>query len=516
MNRVLGGFKNMLRQWRINIKRKKVKEKKDKYTKSKSFAYSLLAILYAPFGYLFNFNNKRKKATKLKLEPLFKEIELKLDHAPLEEDINIEKIEQKVDTLRRKIAKTLLSEQKENYQMRLKKVVVKKDEVKNQIIKSSTKEEKNFLNNDPINVNKEKNKLEFRPLPFNKIVPLTEETSNFQLEQPPSFIKTKENKTKDIIQKENLNFIKDANNELKKSYELLNKIEEKITKTTIYNHFYDLENELKLLRQKMEILKEKYKEFEGSFDESIYMKEDYYKLLKDGKSINIILEKIESDFKAILLKKKNIFYEKKQPKQENEKKKQVTVNLEEEKPIKENKIDLEKIKAQELVLENIIMQNRYLEEHFQKITKTNNRKKTLFSSLLIFSKNIVNFTISLFPFSLFKNKILGSLVSTIMLNNSIKTMRKMVDPNLEAKYLLLEEYKNQQQMLLHIYKISNNSLIELAILKKQLFSFYNNNEIKLLLEQITTIEESIVKQLELLKLNDKKISKILVKMKKEI
>ena len=141
MNRVLGGFKNMLRQWRINIKRKKVKEKKDKCTKSKSFAYSLLAILYAPFGYLFNFNNKRKKATKLKLEPLFKEIELKLDHAPLEEDINIEKIEQKVDILRRKIVKTLPGEKKEYYQTRLKKVVIKKDNYVvfcNQYITNST------------------------------------------------------------------------------------------------------------------------------------------------------------------------------------------------------------------------------------------------------------------------------------------------------------------------------------------------------------------------------------------
>ena len=198
----------------------------------------------------------------------------------------------------------------------------------------------------------------------------------------------------------------------------------------------------------------------------------------------------------------------------NEEKKKAPVNLE-EKPKKENKVDLETIKAQELVVENIIEQNRYLEEYFQKITKATNRKKTLFSSLLNFSKSIVNFAVSLFPIFLFKNKLLGSLVSTIMLNNSIKTMRKMVDPSLEMKYLLLEEYKNHQQMVIDIYKISNNSLMELADLKKQLVSFYNSNEAKLLLEQITTIEESIIKQLELLKLKDKKISKVLVKIKKE-
>lgn len=518
MNKVLGGFKNMLRQWRINLKRKKAKEEKKKHPKAKSFAYSLLALLYAPFGYLFNFNSKREKTTKLKLEPLFDEIELKLDYALLEENINFEKIDQKVATLKREVAKTTskTKSKKTNqyYQKRLEKIVMKKDEVKKQIIKSSMKEEKKISNIGSINVEKEKNELGFRPSPFVKGPVLTKETSNFHLKQPSSFVKPQAIKSKVIIQQTNLNFIKEANNELKKDYELLSKIEEKITKTTVYNHFYDLENELKLLRQKIEKLKEKYKELEGSFDKSTYIKEDHYKLLKDGKSIDIILEQIEADFKAISLKKKTIFYERKQPKQDNEEKKKAPVNLE-EKPKKENKVDLETIKAQELVVENIIEQNRYLEEYFQKITKATNRKKTLFSSLLNFSKSIVNFAVSLFPISLFKNKLLGSLVSTIMLNNSIKTMRKMVDPSLEMKYLLLEEYKNHQQMVIDIYKISNNSLMELAVLKKQLISFYNSNEAKLLLEQITTIEESIIKQLELLKLKDKKISKVLVKIKKE-
>lgn len=110
MNKVLGGFKNMLRQWRINLKRKKAKEEKKKHPKAKSFAYSLLALLYAPFGYLFNFNSKREKTTKLKLEPLFDEIELKLDYALLEENINFEKIDQKVATLKEKLLKQHLKQ----------------------------------------------------------------------------------------------------------------------------------------------------------------------------------------------------------------------------------------------------------------------------------------------------------------------------------------------------------------------------------------------------------------------
>ena len=100
-----------------------------------------------------------------------------------------------------------------------------------------------------------------------------------------------------------------------------------------------------------------------------------------------------------------------------------------------------------------------------------------------------------------------------MLNNSIKTMRKLTDPNLEIDYLLLKEYKNHQQMLIDIYKISNDSLMELTVLKNRLLTFYNNDEARLLLGQIMTIEKNIIKQLEMLKLKDKKINKVLVKIK---
>ena len=304
--------------------------------------------------------------------------------------------------------------------------------------------------------------------------------------------------------------------DLKKDYEVLSTIEEKIKKTTVYNHFYDLENQLKVLRKKIEQLKEKYHEIEDSFDRSIYLKEDHYELLKNTKSIDDILKRIEDDFKAISSKKKIIFYEKKPQKQNNKQndiKKKNAGNLEEKNLKKESKIDLEAIKAQELVVENIIEQNRYFENYLKRITKSTNRKKTLFSSLLNFSRNIVNFTFSFLPLSFFKNKLLGSLVSTIMLNNSIKTMRKLTDPNLEIDYLLLKEYKNHQQMLIDIYKISNDSLMELTVLKNRLLTFYNNDEARLLLGQIMTIEKNIIKQLEMLKLKDKKINKVLVKIK---
>ena len=513
MGKVLGGFKNMLRQWRINLKLKKAKKEKNKHPKAKSFMYNLLAILYAPFGYLFNFNNEKKTLSKLNIESLFKEIDIKLENINSKKNTDFKKIDQKIETLKKEVSKSQLKNKK-YYQKKLEQIVVKKEKIENEINTYPMKEQKkNLDNNINIDKNVDKSNLKFRLSPFIKDM-IKPKTTNPEFRKTIILVKTKVIKPIEIIKENNINFIKESNNELKQDYEILSKIEEKINKTTVYNHFYDFEKELKFLRQKVEKLKEKYKAFAGKFDKSVYIKEDHYKLLKDGKSIDTILEKIEEDFKKILLKKKEIFYEKKQSRLDDSVKKRDTVELKDEKPKKENKIDFEKIKAQELVAKNIIEQNRYLEEYYKRITKSVNPKKTLFSSLLNFSKSIVNFTVSLFPISLFKNKLLGSLVSIIMLNNSIKTMRKMVDPSLEMKYLLLEEYKNQQQMLIDIYKISNNSLMELTILKKNLISLCNNNEVKFLLEEITAIENNITKQLELLKLKDRKINKVLVKLKK--
>lgn len=518
MNKVLGGFKNMLRQWRINLRLKKSKKEKKKHPKAKSFVYSLLAILYAPFGYLFNFNDKTK--VKSKVEPMFKELDLKLKQVTKEEIVNFEKIDQQIETLQKEVS--LISSKKINqyYQQKLNQIIIKKDDLKQKINKSLPKEENKNIDskivNNKNNVNREriKDDLKFRPFPL---------VSNPIKRKEPINLKkanhlTEAKKVKSLLNTKevSLNFIKDANKDLKKDYEVLSTIEEKIKKTTVYNHFYDLENQLKVLRKKIEQLKEKYYEIEDSFDRSIYLKEDHYELLKNTKSIDDILKRIEDDFKAISSKKKIIFYEKKPQKQNNKQndiKRKNAGNLEEKNLKKESKIDLEAIKAQELVVENIIEQNRYFENYLKKITKSTNRKKTLFSSLLNFSKNIVNFTVSFLPLSFFKNKLLGSLVSTIMLNNSIKTMRKMTDPNLEIDYLLLKEYKNHQQMLIDIYKISNDSLMELTVLKNRLLTFYNNDEARLLLEQIMTIEKNIIKQLEMLRLKDKKINKVLVKIK---
>ena len=54
------------------------------------------------------------------------------------------------------------------------------------------------------------------------------------------------------------------------------------------------------------------------------------------------------------------------------------------------------------------------------------RKRTFYSGILDFLKNTLEISVSMFPIVLFKNKLVGYLTSTILLNNKIRTLRKVI------------------------------------------------------------------------------------------
>ena len=102
MNGVLGGFKNMLRRWRINLKKKKQKEKQkeankkiSKYPRLISFVYSAIAIIYSPFGYIFAKSNEQAELEKPKLYKKFEKISIKLDKIIIGEEQNLKKLKKK-------------------------------------------------------------------------------------------------------------------------------------------------------------------------------------------------------------------------------------------------------------------------------------------------------------------------------------------------------------------------------------------------------------------------------------
>ena len=91
----------MLRQWRINLKRKKQKKAKNitKYPKFTSFIYSTIAIIYSPFGYIFARYNEQAKQEKPNIYKQLEDINLELDKIIVDENQNskLKKINQKIE-----------------------------------------------------------------------------------------------------------------------------------------------------------------------------------------------------------------------------------------------------------------------------------------------------------------------------------------------------------------------------------------------------------------------------------
>lgn len=496
MNGVLGSLKNMLKRWRINFRKKKKQDevkiynrKITKYPKLTSFIYSTIAIIYCPFGYMFARSNKQVRNEQPKLYKKTEKINIKLDEMIVKKENNIKTIEKDIFEVKKQIEIPMSKESKNYFNSKLKEI-----EIKIQFIKNPDK-----ISNIEAEVIKES--LEKSAVKHKNV--------NKKLLQslPISLILVKQKK------EDKFNFIKQANKELKNINEQIKNIENKISNVNQYNHFYDLENELNYLRKKIEILKEKYKEVKDYLNFEVDY--DKYELCKSPKKIDETLEKIEKDLKLIETKKKEMLNKKEEDKQKNIEEKKETKKQKEKEEKKKEKID-DIIKAQQLVLNNIMNQNKYFDDYMKKISKTTNKKRTILSSLSNLSTIILNFTVSLLPVSLFKNKLLGTLVSSIMINNSLKTMRRMLNPSLKVGYqLFIDNYYNSKNILFDTYQMCDNSLQELTLLKEELLVF-DQNDIKQLLFQIELIENNIKNQMKSLNIKKETIEKVYVKIKNKI
>ena len=476
MNGVLGSLKNMLKRWRLNFRNKKKKEELEiynrkitKYPRLTSFIYSTIAIIYSPFGYAFSKSNKKASIEQPKLYKKIEHINIELDKIIEKKGKNIKSVEDKIIKVKKALDIPMSKESKNYFESKLKEIEIKKEYIKN-----------------PNKKNKVRTKIIERPLEKAKTKSLPKknikanDTTTKSLQNFSTLIIT----NKVMAQEDNKleqKFIKEANNKLKEFDEQIKNIENKIVNTNQYNHFYDLENELKYLRKKIEKLKEKYDEIKDYLDFEIEC--DKYKLYKSNKK-----------------KEKKEKKETKRQEEKKEEKKQETDDI---------------IKAQQLILNNIINQNKYFEDYMKKIEKSSNKKRTIISSLSNLSKVILNFTISLLPISLFKNKLFGTLVSSIMINNSLKTMRRMLNPSLKIDYeLFLDHYYNSKNILYDTYQMCNNSLQELTLLKEELLVF-DQNDIKQLLIEINLIENNIKKQIKSLNIKKDNLEKIYIKVKKD-
>lgn len=103
-----------------------------------------------------------------------------------------------------------------------------------------------------------------------------------------------------------------------------------------------------------------------------------------------------------------------------------------------------------------------------------------------------------------------------MINNSLKTMRRMLNPSLKVDYqLFIDNYYNSKNILYDTYQMCDNSLQELTLLKEELLVF-EQNDIKQLLFQVELIENNIKNQMKTLNVKRDNLEKVYVKVRKEI
>ena len=315
----------------------------------------------------------------------------------------------------------------------------------------------------------------------------------------------KQDKRKDMpIESKSKQYIKAANSVLKDAKKSFKDIEEELTKnsTHIGEYYYRVEE----LKTSISKIRKEYYNFRNS--------DDYYEVTGDFEIKNLDVFEIVKSSSALdyYLKKCNVLLlqidEKKQvgndvqPKVSIEKdveKKQVT--LEEQPKIEVPKLLVEIEEANNYVKKDIQDQQKELKKINSKLAETPqyDRKKKKFSFFDNFLSNTFKIGVGLLPLSLFRNKTLGMLISGFVLNNRIRSMRKILNKNVVCDYTTFNRnIKNQIDLINNYDTICNDSLYQISSLKEEFIRVYgydiDNEEVKKTFVKIVDLEEQITEQ----------------------
>lgn len=184
----------------------------------------------------------------------------------------------------------------------------------------------------------------------------------------------------------------------------------------------------------------------------------------------------------------------------------------------QEQIDKEDIKKGiDIISRQLKNQKKFIDKEMEVLKKykgkINDKLKINYFSM--FLNNTFKMILSFLPISLFQNKLFGTLVSTILLNNSIKTMRNEINLKNNAKIIVpkyLTDMEKESDVINSTYDICIDSLEQIDLLKTE-FTIKNHmysktQEYKAALESLTNIETQIKKTLE--------ETEKLIKMKQEI
>lgn len=514
-----GSVKDRLRARKLFIKYKISKRKKEKellkkkkqeeqariraeqirlygksYSKPKVFILTIVGLL---LGLITPKNSKKKIEEKLNIiEKEQKQIFLRL-----EQDKDIQEIYRSIDNTYQK-----LEDLKKYYKRKiiinsfnplekdkiLNKIDSKQKEliVINEICHNKAKQENKIVNNF---TNKESKK-EAPSISLDKNKTISSNKVGISNTNTNADINSNNIKNVAVNKKDNtlLSTIKTINNNIKEYSKEFDYWKNKVTNEELYNTLFEYEfkvkqllKEYKKMLEDYNLLKEQYniESLEDILDIDII---DKFELRKNEKTI---LNKIDAcekllvtieNKKQLLSSKINIDKNKKEkPKTtidnvlKREEKKNKPKIEEEKKELKEQFDDV--YLANKMIINNIIEERRIIQKISRKIGSQTPvvRKRTVFTYAKRFTGSILNFGFSLLPFRYFRNRRLGTLVSSIMLNNSLRTTRKILTINTyQENYLLynniINEIKTNEDYISKTYDVCLNSLSQIQNIKEYL------------------------------------------------
>ena len=186
-----------------------------------------------------------------------------------------------------------------------------------------------------------------------------------------------------------------------------------------------------------------------------------------------------------------------------------TLNSNKEKKIEKKEevsIDSRELeKGISIIKKTLIEQEKFFDKEYKIFNQNsdNIKSKLKINSFDTFIDRTLEVIYNLFPVALFKNKMLGTLVSSILINNSIKKIRKQTELNKNINIIVpeyLNQIKKQGQILESIFDVQEDSLNNLISLK---VSFEINNhmyagtdEYKKVLDKLNIVERKLKIDLE--------------------
>ena len=409
----IGGFFNIRRQYRINLKNK-LKAKKITKIIVMPFIF-----VYSIIGYNINIKNKKEKIKQSE--------QFIIENKKHKQEANIHALQYVKDTPKKEIKKTnnvslfkvTNNEEKDKQENVLSKPITI---AKKQASKFKTTKKVQELKKDKLNTNDK------------------------------SFI---------------IDWVKIKIEELKKIDEEISELETRIKNCTNYKDTYDMERKIKELLERLNHIK---KDYENLIEDKKITKEAKLyatSKLEEGVMFINYINILNNDYKKIYDVKRKIL--------SPTKKKEQSKNINKQNEIKQEKKQEKKKTELELINEEILLQIEYFKRlSHSKGSKIFNLKNIMFLG--------ISYYMNPFPKIISSYKYLASLV---VLNNCLKAMRKMIEPNSE-EYML---YAFQEELELY-----NKVLLEIILLKNSLINRYNEKEIVTILEQLNNLEKDFNKK----------------------